>query len=75
MLTLAGCSNVVYPIVNKSEFIIDRDKIASTVALHVTNGFRGYECKHVDWWYDATAYDMKTGSLATGWFRYQSCFC
>lgn len=69
-LVLTGCSNVVYPVVSRSEFINDKDKIASIVVLHTTNAFRGYECKHVDWWFDGTAYDMKIGSLATEWFRY-----
>ena len=69
-MVFTGCSNVVRPVVSQSEFIVDGEKNDSKVALHVTDEYRKYRGKHVDWWCDATSYKMEIGQLATDWFRY-----
>lgn len=70
IMVLTGCSNVVRPVVSPSEFIINGEKFDSTVALHITDEYREYKGKHVDWWCDATSYTMQIGPLATDWFRF-----
>lgn len=69
-VVLSGCSNVVRATVSPSEFISDGTKEPSVVALQVTDDFRNYSGKHVDWWCDATSYTMQIGPLATDWFQY-----
>ncbi len=69
-LLYAGCTNTVRPTVSQSEFLNNAPKVNSTVALHLTDDFRYYEGKHVDWWCDGTTYTMEIGPLASDWFQY-----
>jgi hypothetical protein len=69
-MVFTGCSNVVRPSISQSEFILNGEKVNSTVALHITDEYRNFKGKHVDWWCDATSYTMEIGPLATDWFRY-----
>jgi hypothetical protein len=64
-----GCSNVVRPALSRSEFAVNGEKVDSAVALHLTDEYRKYKGKHVDWWCDATSYTMEIGPLAADWLR------
>jgi hypothetical protein len=70
IVVLTGCTNVVRATVSPSEFAPKDLKTPATVALHVTDEYRTFKGKHVDWWCDATSYTMEIGPLASDWFQY-----